>query len=458
MAICRIFWLLLGIAACIGSVRAEEPKGPDMSVASLKSSLLQAILDFRASLPAEVKGGSAAVSLLKTLDTLTASVLNALPSDLTKRVDNIESRQEARVAGEMLLLLQQLRRLSNQGREKVGGSYSQLLADADILAYGIANSDTCAERKPRILHTIPLRFASGVPLGEVSIVGNFLDSGNLIAVTYDNSPVDVVSRSQSLVVVKLPSVLPSAEAQRRSIPITVLLQTTMPQKRVDSCEQVLRPLPTALSISVEISPIKLLALSGSISGSTKGTDANWSQTFPYDRVDGNCAANYSVTEQWCAPGGYKLDRAKPFDIRVKSANCGSAIEAVRVTGTDSRCVVVPARLVGCGSQTIFPGIVNCRGRGWLSYEITLFASKPGSDPIESASFAVPEIELSRLEHRFSHPKAGKGLSGATWTYSFRASLRDARNEIQTVELTETKPKANGLASSIDDGTLKIAVD
>lgn len=83
----------------------------------------------------------------------------------------------------------------------------------------------------------------------------------------------------------------------------------------------------------------------------------------------DCGANRTKTVEYCLGSGAKaLNWAGPA---ITSANCGSSISNVRLIGNRESCVAADVQVKGCGYDEFPFGIRNCRGRGWVSGNITI---------------------------------------------------------------------------------------
>jgi hypothetical protein len=85
----------------------------------------------------------------------------------------------------------------------------------------------------------------------------------------------------------------------------------------------------------------------------------------HERFESNdCAANTTQTKQYCLPAATPVGS---FETKTISANCGSGIVNSKL---DGNCLIVTSNLRGCGYDNLIVAR-NCRGRGWLEYQISL---------------------------------------------------------------------------------------
>ena len=104
------------------------------------------------------------------------------------------------------------------------------------------------------------------------------------------------------------------------------------------------------------------------------TSESRSETFPVARLGSNsCDANEKAKAKYCSQTLNDVATAK---YTISSANCGSNVETVAVDQNDRKCVLVSTHLQGCGYDRLPFGINNCKGRGWLEYQVTAFGSVP----------------------------------------------------------------------------------
>lgn len=192
-------------------------------------------------------------------------------------------------------------------------------------------------------------------------------------------------------------------------------------------------------------------IDGEISGIFESAE-NWSQTFSYSKSDQNCDANYDVTQRFCAPADFNV--INPGVVTPKSANCNSSIGSARIAS--SSCVDVPATLAGCGNDRVFGQIVNCKGRGWVDYELKLDAQKRLTNPADLYGFTEVLAQKDSSNFTAVHPKAGTGGAGRKWLYRVRVIVE--RNGIQSkvIEATTQLPSPEGIATRMDDGILQVS--
>ncbi len=81
----------------------------------------------------------------------------------------------------------------------------------------------------------------------------------------------------------------------------------------------------------------------------------------------DCAVNSTMVREICIGGPV---RSENIQLVVHSANCGSQIGKPVLVPGRTNCIAVPVMLRGCGYDE-FAGLRNCRGRGWVSADVSI---------------------------------------------------------------------------------------
>lgn len=193
--------------------------------------------------------------------------------------------------------------------------------------------------------------------------------------------------------------------------------------------------------------IALVDLRGRIYGTYHNEEA-WTDTFKYSRSDPDCAANYPDDQEFCAPEGVTVLNSGSL-VR-HSENCNSSIGSPRMISP--RCVKVPARLAGCGYNAFG---LNCQGRGWFDYSLTLVGRR--TNEVQIASHPINVKASTDREFIITHPLAATSLAGAVWRYELDVVWRGPGAEVRNAHAESGKPPAQGVAAHINNGSLTVSV-
>lgn len=214
--------------------------------------------------------------------------------------------------------------------------------------------------------------------------------------------------------------------------------------------------PTLLSIAnVQLSDTSRRSRTYAVQGSIYGTfDAHdrWANTFNASRSDGNCNASFDDIQQYCAPDGYLLEN--PGQLVVRSANCNSSVDSPTIVS--ARCVQVRAHLGGCGTDNVL-GFVNCRGRGWFDYGLTLSAFRARQANLTSFPFDEESATADKRSFAFVHPQTAERLPGRQWSYRVQVLVKEGGRTVTTLNASNDEPMSSELVTRMDDGKLSIRV-
>jgi hypothetical protein len=183
------------------------------------------------------------------------------------------------------------------------------------------------------------------------------------------------------------------------------------------------------------------ALRGSVIAiSNEASSHQYSQHF---ETTVGCADRTSPIRRVCAPN-FEI---QSHTINITSANCGSRIVSEAPDPNDKKCMMVQENVQGCGEDNIL-GIKNCRGRGWLNYDVLMNGSIPSTREILHQEFQGALTGSVPFGHVF---ELQQPLDNVTWRYRVIVSQGDN----QLALLTEQNSSSDLFRSTMSGGYLRV---
>ena len=174
-------------------------------------------------------------------------------------------------------------------------------------------------------------------------------------------------------------------------------------------------------------------------------DASSQQYSQHFETTVGCADRASPIRRVCAPNFEIQSHA----INITSANCGSRIVSDAPDPNDKKCMIIQENVQGCGEDNVL-GIKNCRGRGWLNYQVIANGSIPSTREIlhqELQGTLKRSIPFGRV-FDLQQP-----LDNVTWRYRVIVSQGDN----QLALLTEQNSSSDLFRSTLLGGYLRVDV-
>ncbi|WP_412972958.1 hypothetical protein [Glaciecola sp. MF2-115] len=162
-----------------------------------------------------------------------------------------------------------------------------------------------------------------------------------------------------------------------------------------------------------------------------------------------CNDNYPVGDTYSVgPSPTVLD----WRLNITSQNCGSGVTSQVPSGAFG--VKVSGKIRGCG-RDCFLGVCNCKGRGWLAFNIDIRHKDyfPTSKPTNNFTTSVVQssYEFSYLN---TIPSDNKNLF---CDYSVRIKVNEGPNE-EIFILTNELPNDGGFRSRVNASSCDVSVD
>jgi hypothetical protein len=212
-----------------------------------------------------------------------------------------------------------------------------------------------------------------------------------------------------------------------------------------------RDMSRPLSVALSIYPSLKYEIIGEIRGTSK-KQVQKSFPFPnvYDR-DENCSADRPFDRTFCVDEGWtRIGVQGPIET---TKGGKSFFKATTTQG--ARCVQVSAQIVGKGTVKVGPLKVNCNGRGWLGYNITLIGQQERDEPIKPWPF---KLLTDKGERSVVIGYRGGDEPMITPKWDYTATIRVLLGGVvtKTVTVTASSPNVDGFITRIDQtGQLSI---
>lgn len=343
---------------------------------------------------------------------------------------------------------------------KTEAAARRILGDADITAYNALYSLPCRSQVPRLVYSTPEILFEGRSVPEITLRGNFLALGHEPQVLVDGKQAILVARSANAMRVAIPTGVMGGLQAAHSVSVRF-----RPDQQSRSCYlgglvpwSQLKPLDHDLTASVLLQPKTLVRVTGTITP-VVFTRQTLDEAHHLDRHDNNCDSNFAVDQAWCLPEGWTFVTPGAYQLSETSANhnCGSGLTGDHLAG--DHCVFVGAQVRGCGynRDPIFHTQLDCRGSGWVVYDVTLHGER--KVPTDGASVPVMAQDFVPQRTNFLLHYGGN-LNGQTvkdWRYQARLDFFRGTNSapIRTVEVSSTDPVTSGVSSHLVDGALAL---
>ncbi|XIA63649.1 hypothetical protein ACFIOY_31980 [Bradyrhizobium sp. TZ2] len=128
--------------------------------------------------------------------------------------------------------------------------------------------------------------------------------------------------------------------------------------------------------------------------SNEGSNKEYSQNFS---TTVGCADKAQPIRRVCAPD-FSIQSRK---IIVTTTNCGSRIVSDTLDPGDNKCLIIQENVQGCGEDNLL-GIKNCKGRGWLNYQVVVQGTTNRSEQVLRQDFEGAFFSESALRQGFQY--------------------------------------------------------
>jgi hypothetical protein len=156
-----------------------------------------------------------------------------------------------------------------------------------------------------------------------------------------------------------------------------------------------------------------------------------------------CSDRTSPIRRVCAPNFM----IQSHNITIVSANCGSRIVSEALDPADNKCLIVQESVQGCGEDNIL-GIKNCRGRGWLNYDVTVAGSAPNSTEVLHQNFNGTLSKDNPFGKVFD-----LALPAENVRWQYRVIISQGTNQLAV--LTDQTSSSDLFRSSMSNGLLRV---
>ena len=441
--------------AAIWQPNPAEAQGLE-TVAGVSAALSAAIEQFRQAIS---QAGDELRSLGNSLQANAQNVLQDLDTSLKNRMDQgVDSldKEERKLATDAETLTRQLQQATEAVIHKSGDEARKTIVEADIAAYDTLYSLPCRDQRPRILAAFPEDVVVGKGPFVLSLLGNYLTFGDNLTATVDGQAAKVVEKLEHSLKIQLPddiAPLSLSHARVTSVQISGLdtLKRTLWFGLV--CRES-KASQTPMAAAVTIKPPIKLSLSGTLQSSQLVQVTTPDPAVRrFDRTGSDhCDDAGDVSAQYCTTIPDAI--ATSGDVHVESANCGSAAGSANPSGP--RCVLVPGHLQGCGADRdpVFKTWLNCKGRGWLKYTVTLMVTTKSR--VESGPSLVDVApSVSDRSWSFHFPPAS---DTPIFKYDVTVTQKEGDDVLNRWTVSQASPNSGPVISRVADGSLSVRLD
>lgn len=322
------------------------------------------------------------------------------------------------------------------------------LHEADIAAYNALGNLPCSEQQPRVVYLEPSSLRLGIDPPQVVVRGNFLGFEPQTRVNDVAATTRSVSPSQLLV--ELPDAVIHQLSDESTLVVKVSSRGCKSRRGgfslTEAVEQELTTTvlpPLAFDLTVEITGVV-------------SVEKPYEETYTFfDKGADTCREDRKVTKSYCLP---PTDQIRHRELSNIQERCGSGI-LVNPPRISSNCVLVEGRVKGCG-RNLFG--LNCKGRGWLGYTLTLggLGEEPTKIPTHSATRSMEDQTQGSFTFEYPDDKIPADAVGeVTWLYTATLAVQSGAN-LNVYEVSHANQNFQDRVKSriAADGTLAIEID
>lgn len=444
---------ILALSFCLFSTNSFAiDAAAGMTILSVKSLLEETLKSFNLTIATagnEIR--STGVSLSQNAGNLLSDIDTKYANRMSETIGSL-SKLERQTVDDAIVLTKQMQDATVLLAATTGEETRRAIAEADITAYNASYSLPCRDWIPRVLYVTPNELRPSGDIPTIKIRGNFLDLGKEPDVTIGDLPARIVARSRNELQIELPQKLILDTDRTKAVRISMPLEQQLNSRFLLWCPSRLEKMDHPQTTSIILRPNIQFNISGSISG-TQGSYIY--QDLPvqhFERSDNNCDASYDVNQQFCVPEGWQVDKVRHWEIA--SANCNSSVASPQVAG--GNCMTVPAHVGGCGYNNYYLA-KDCRGRGWVNYNIGLRAKKGSRDPIEKWDFKQSSIVPFQKTFVYNHPRSIENLDSPEWKYDVKVEVKEGSKSPYTIMASNVNPNPENVITRISGGVLSVEI-
>ncbi len=362
-----------------------------------------------------------------------------------------------------------------QGLDKGTESAIKLLREADISSYDALYALPCRDKIPRIVYPDPSSIEIGINQPIVKIRGNFLNIGRDQKVQINGEDAVLKGISSNEITVQIPDSVINSISNPETISISVITNKSTVNRILFLCNQRIEPNDSTLSVAIALLPQLTYKISGFIG-------AHWEELIPETENseekffsedirlvrEENCDANVVRPQQHQIPEPWMVKRV---NVNIISVNGSSSIERVVWSGNT---VTVDVHVIGLGTTRIpnpllpyvLPDITDCRGRGWVEYQLEIVGEQITTIPSQVIIHDLPRDNFSidgmPGQNTFAgirHPQASEWASLRKLTWFYEVTIRPYRGtqDLPIVQLSSTNPRSDGYFTDLSNGELTIDI-
>ena len=392
---------------------------------------------------------SVVIQTQQSAEQLEADMAKRFKDDLGAAVKDLDTQRQ-HIALEAAASMASMQAAIDQAKAAADDTALAAMQDASITTYDALWDLPCRQRLPRAVYATPRSIrvwadanspGEGPNKQKLSFIirGNYVSAFGTPTVTIQGQQQIVTGTNRNELYIDLSADTVSSLLNLQQSE-QMVIKTSLAKcdgNRIESDVNVMVKPAIKYQISGRIAPTVVIPYSGS-------------KNYSYSRT-GDCTSNFSDDQDWPADPGTTVTDC---NVSITSANCGSGVSAVKPSG--SACFV-GAQIHGCGKDC-FLGICNCKGRGWLRYNIGILFG--GMRPQPLAAYDIPPvINGSQLSYVFPYAPglpADRDTTQTTCDYYLRIAEQQG-GATQIVELTNNTPTPAGYKVDFNNDDCSISL-
>lgn len=404
-----------------------------------------------ANLSGELK--SVGESYQKNLQTVIQDLNTMFEDRIDQTFDELNSL-ERRIAEDAELLIRQTHAVADQLAAGALDQAKQTIQEGDITAYGLSSLIPGRVQEPRLVYLNPKQLRADAKSKILKVRGNFLTNCHG-PIQLDGQDVELISASQNEYVVAVPDTLFPTKAGSKTVALTADPSACEGTRRKLEGRK-FRYIPRGRqSLSVVLLPTINYTLHVTILPQG-GVPYSKPWVFPFYEKNPSCdKKNHSKSKNYCVPPGWTIKKEDGHSIKVTTANCGSRVQSTQQT--NDRCIHVDAYLRSCGKNALG---LNCKGHGWLGYDLTVNASTLQTRPLprQEWTYATDDDDKQTAFTFAYDEKFPPGTTNIDWNYEVSLTLEEG-DTTSVAELSEVNPNGQiegwNIKTTMVDGRLSV---
>jgi hypothetical protein len=413
---------------------------------------------------------SAILGMQTSASQLLSEANQALGDKLDKTLADLDQK-ELRIAEDAQAIAQQMKIAVDQINAGALDTAERTLFEADILAWNTSYSLPCRDKPARLVYpavrkmriwreeSSPASPADGLPGGAellIPVRGNFLALGKpgvsvRIGASSTVHPAEIRGLNQNELTVVVPAAAVK-ELQAIKRPSRLFIAASLPVCKIKG-EQT----SVVAEIGVDVLPPLTYALATSVTPVGTMPSVGQKVFSFYERGSDSCNDRYRADRIYSVG-----PPAQVTDWKVSINNQNGNSYLIRSVGSGPYSVLVEA-MIGGNGRDCFLGICNCKGRGWLGYNLSVNYRTQVETALKSEVFTSVKTQSSYV---FDYPAVNfpAGFVKGRCNYNSRLVVHEGDTE-HVLEASQTNPNVSGgpgnmvtLATRVDASSCQVTAD